>query len=134
MSDIVIDTQIAIWYFDNSSRLSSAANAALDGAVQHGNIIYLSTISIVEITYLIEKGKIAPDKLLRLDAQLRLPNTSFAVQSLTKEISNMIGLIPRDIVPDMPDRIIAATALYLDAPLISSDSEINKLNNIKVIW
>jgi len=40
--------------------------------------------------------------------------------------------IPREIVPDMPDRIIAATALQLQLPLISCDSKIRKVLN--TIW
>lgn len=42
--------------------------------------------------------------------------------------------IPRATVPDMPDRIIAATALHLDLPLITSDTDIRKLTNIEVVW
>jgi predicted nucleic acid-binding protein len=36
-------------------------------------------------------------------------------------------------VPDLPDRVIAATALHLDVPLISRDHNI-KLPGLKTIW
>ncbi|MBX3290482.1 MAG: PIN domain-containing protein [Acidobacteria bacterium] len=134
MADLVIDTQIAVWYFENSTRLSTAANTVLDSAVRSGGTIFISTITIVELIYLIEKGRLAPDKLIKLNAELRLPNTSFAAQPLTKEISDALGLIPRTLVADMPDRIISATALYLNLPLITSDSDIHKLTNIQTIW
>ena len=32
--------------------------------------------------------------------------------------------IPRDLVPDMPDRIIGATAMHLELPLITRDSNL----------
>jgi PIN domain nuclease of toxin-antitoxin system len=36
-------------------------------------------------------------------------------------------------IPDMPDRIIAATALHLDVPVISRDSKIRQ-SDIRTIW
>ena len=49
MADIVIDTQIAVWYFENSAALSTNANAALDNAFASSSTVYLPSISIVEI-------------------------------------------------------------------------------------
>ena len=134
MANVVIDTQIAVWHFENSPRLSANAISALESTQQQNGTIILPTISIVELIYLIEKGRLVPETLARLNSELRLSNTSFATQDLTKEISNTLSLIPRSTVPDMPDRIIAATALYLDLPLITSDSDIQKLTNIQTIW
>lgn len=37
-------------------------------------------------------------------------------------------------VPDMPDRIIAATALHLNLPLLSRDRQIASLPGIIVVW
>ena len=36
-------------------------------------------------------------------------------------------------IPDLPDRIIAATALYLNVPVISRDRRI-QLSSIDTIW
>ena len=41
--------------------------------------------------------------------------------------------MPRDVVPDMPDRIIAATAVHLGLPLITRDERIRSAG-IKTIW
>jgi PIN domain nuclease of toxin-antitoxin system len=46
MSSVVVDTHVAIWYFLQSSRLSSRAISALD-ATKAGESIYLSAISLV---------------------------------------------------------------------------------------
>jgi predicted nucleic acid-binding protein len=53
---------------------------------------------------------------------------------LTRDIAETLSKISRSVVADMPDRIIAATALHLGLPLITSDSGIRKLKNIKTIW
>ncbi|WP_336389855.1 PIN domain-containing protein [Scytonema hofmannii] len=41
--------------------------------------------------------------------------------------------VERAQVPDLPDRIIAATALYLGVPIISRDNKI-QLSSINTIW
>lgn len=54
--------------------------------------------------------------------------------SVDKNIALTIQEIDRMIVSEMPDRIIAATALYLQLPLITRDLKIQALSNIQVIW
>ena len=41
--------------------------------------------------------------------------------------------VPRDQVPDMPDRMIAATARLYAVPLISRDRKI-RLSGLQTIW
>ena len=49
-------------------------------------------------------------------------------------MSATIREIDRATVPDMPDRIIAATALSLNLPLVTRDLKIQELTNIQTIW
>jgi predicted nucleic acid-binding protein len=42
--------------------------------------------------------------------------------------------IDRNVVPDMPDRIIAATARSLGYPLLSKDSNITSVPDLTVMW
>lgn len=134
MPDLVIDTQIAVWHFEASPRLSKIAVNSLNEAAEQGENIFLSAISIVEIIYLIEKGRLVEETLTILIEFLRSPDSSFLVQSVNSGVAETLREIPRSIVPDMPDRIIAATALHLGLPLITSDSDIRKLKNIETIW
>jgi predicted nucleic acid-binding protein len=41
--------------------------------------------------------------------------------------------IPRQDLPDLPDRVIAATALFYGVPVLSRDGRIRS-SNIKAIW
>jgi PIN domain nuclease of toxin-antitoxin system len=41
--------------------------------------------------------------------------------------------VPRVEIPDMPDRIVAATALYFGVPAISRDGRI-RASNIQTVW
>jgi PIN domain nuclease of toxin-antitoxin system len=134
MSDLVIDTHAAVWYFAKSPDMSATARTAVNNAVASGNLIILPAISIVEIVYLIEKGRLIPQALASLMQYLKLPNTSFITQNLTEEIAQTLQQIPRRIVPDMPDRIISATALYLNLPIVTKDRKIQNLQSIQTIW
>jgi PIN domain nuclease of toxin-antitoxin system len=133
MDDIVIDTHIVIWYFAEPNQLSVLAESAIDKAEANGTI-YVSAITIVELVYLTEKAKIPADVLISLRQALNNPTTAFRFIALTKEVSDEVENISRLIVPEMPDRIIAATALLLNLPLVTKDSKILALQNIKTIW
>ena len=133
MSDIVIDTHIAIWYFADPTQFSKPAENAIDIAEANG-IVYVSAITIVELIYLIEKGKIPADVLVQLGKALDDSTTAFRFVDFGREISDEVENISRQIVPEMPDRIISATALYLNLPLVTKDNKIQALQNIQTIW
>jgi PIN domain nuclease of toxin-antitoxin system len=48
-------------------------------------------------------------------------------------VADAIELVSRDEVPDLPDRIVAATAAALRVPLISRDGKI-RASQIQTIW
>jgi predicted nucleic acid-binding protein len=50
-----------------------------------------------------------------------------------REIARTMFRIRREEVPDMPDRIVAATALHLGVPLISRDGRI-RASNVETVW
>lgn len=133
MAGVVVDTHTLLWYLLDSRRLSVSASEALDGAASAGEFIYLSPVSIVEIIYLAEKGKLSLDVPTRVLRALDEPDTDLAVAPLDTEVARAVGQIPRDAVPDMPDRIIAATALHLNLPLVTRDQSIRR-TSIETIW
>ena len=133
MAALVIDTHAAVWYLLNSSRLSSTAQRAMDDAADAGDPVYLSAISLVEIVYLVEKDRLPAVVIERLTAALADPEAGFTIAPLDVEVAWAVHRITRDTVPDMPDRIIAATALSLGLPLATRDSAISKAG-IPTIW
>jgi predicted nucleic acid-binding protein len=42
--------------------------------------------------------------------------------------------VDRDKIPEMPDRVIAATAKHLDIPLITRDQVIASSDVVNVVW
>jgi len=133
MPDAVTDTHGLIWYLEDSPRLGSDARAAFDACDRGELVIYVPTICLVEIIYLQEKGRIPADLKAQLDAALEAGTTGLILASLTAEVANAVAEGPRSDVPDMPDRIIAATALNLGVRLISRDRAI-RLSAIRTVW
>jgi PIN domain nuclease of toxin-antitoxin system len=120
----VIDTHTAIWYLSADARLSDRAKRFIDEAGRRGMPVLISSISLVEVIYLCEKGRIPSDSLARLEGALRLQDGALRVADPTMAVALAVGHVVRDEVPDMPDRIIAGTALYFGVPVISRDRKI----------
>lgn len=133
MADAVTDTHGLIWYLEDSPRLGSDARAVFDACDRGKSVIYVPTICLVEITYLQEKGRIPADLKTQLDTALEAGTTGLILASLTAEVANAVAEVPRSDVPDMPDRIIAATALNLGLRLISRDRAI-RLSAVQTVW
>ena len=51
----------------------------------------------------------------------------------TVEIVDAMRQVPRADVPDMPDRIVAATGVYLGVPVICCDGRIRG-SNVHTVW
>jgi PIN domain nuclease of toxin-antitoxin system len=78
--------------------------------------------------------RIVPESL---DAALRCfreGGENYQLAPLNLAVTEGLRQIPRAVVPDMPDRIIAATALVMDLPLLSTDAKISSLEEIEVVW
>lgn len=133
MSAVLADTHALIWHLHEPARLSVPARAAFAAAARAGDSIYLGSISLVEIRYLVEKGRIPGTALQRLDAALDDPDGVLEVVLLDRAVAQAPSAIAKDAVPDMPDRIVAATALYLGVPLVTRDRLI-RASTITTIW
>ena len=131
---VVADTHTIIWYLRSPEKLSSNAVSSLDNALNNGESIFISAISLVEINYLVEKNRIPTSSLEQLLQLIDDPLVKLVVVPLDTPVAQAFTQIPREIVPEMGDRIIAATSLYLGLPLVTKDHKIRNLSNIQIIW
>lgn len=129
----VADTHAILWYLYNDPRLSATAGTLIDAAVQADDEIAVSSISLVEIAYLVEKNRIASDAFDRVINELNTFDTSLREIKVDQQVALSLRQVDRIQVPDMPDRIIAATGLTLGVPVISRDGKI-KASAITTIW
>jgi PIN domain nuclease of toxin-antitoxin system len=133
MSAVVADTHALIWYFTASPSLSSAALSAFETARAAGDPVWVPSICLVELTYLTERFRLPMIGLQRLRDALADPSAGLRLAPLDLLVADAITAVARDSVPDMPDRIIAATAVALQLPLITADARIRSLQ-IPTIW
>jgi PIN domain nuclease of toxin-antitoxin system len=129
----VADTHTALWYLHKNPRLSVTARTFMDDAAQAGHDIALSPISLAEIVYLVEKNRLPVSAYEDLKAALADPEYVIEEAPFTAAVVEALRQVPRAEVSDMPDRIVAATAVYLRVPVISRDGRIRS-SNIQTVW
>ena len=132
MTGVIADTHAVIWYLLDSPRLSAQALAQFEACRTDGVRVGVASISIVEIVYLVDKGRIPVETIPLLEKSLE-QQPLLEIVPLTQSIALAVRQVPREQVPDLPDRVIAATALYLGVPLISRDRKI-RLSDVTTIW
>jgi PIN domain nuclease of toxin-antitoxin system len=129
----IADTHTALWYLFNDERLGKNASAFLEATVAQGDHIGLSAISLAEIVYLIEKHRIAPTALDDVLAAIHDPKNVLKQIALDDAVVFNMLQIPRKQIPDLPDRIIAATALLYGVPVLSRDGRI-RASSLRTVW
>ncbi|MEP6490233.1 PIN domain-containing protein [Microcoleus vaginatus GB2-A3] len=93
----------------------------------------LSSITLAEIVYLSERGRINSTTLDLLLREVENDDALLVEIPFDRNIALTLRQVDRSQIPDLPDRIIAATALYLNVPVISRDRRI-QLSSIDTIW
>lgn len=133
MISLVLDTHAAIWLLHGDKRLSGLALALINKAAQQRSQVALSSISLVEIAYLEEKERVPAKTLQGILKLLETSDTLLAEIPVSRQIIASLIRISRTEIPDMPDRVIAATALAAGVPLVSRDRKI-QASHIQTVW
>lgn len=133
MLQAVADTHVVIWYLFADRRLSAPARAVFDRASLSGDTIGMSAIALVEMIYLVERGRIPAEALRRFEYRLALGNTLLVVLALDHATASAVARVDRTHVPDLPDRLIAATALRFGVPLLTRDARIRS-SAVSTVW
>lgn len=129
----VADTHTALWYLYDDVRLSETAGAFIDKAAANHQKIAISSISLAEVVYLIEKNRLPASAYDELMDALTDPDHVFTEAIFNSEIVQAMKSVSRAEVPEMPDRIVAATGTYFDVPVLSRDRRI-RAASVKTVW
>jgi PIN domain nuclease of toxin-antitoxin system len=127
------DTHTIIWWLFDSSKLSVRALQFMRSATASSDKIAISSITLIEVVYLIEKGRIPLETLTAMAQIIRTPNGPFEEVPVSLHVARTLNEVDVAKVSDMPDRIIAATAVHLNVPVISKDGKI-QLSGLATIW
>lgn len=134
MNEHVTDTHALIWHLTGDLRLSETCRRIFEAADRGEGRIWIPGIVLVETVYLVEKARFPGELLERMLSLLDPPSLSYPVAPLDADLVRWITRVDRALVPDLPDRVVAATALKRGAPLLSKDSKIVAVPGLKVIW
>lgn len=85
------------------------------------------------MVYLVERDRISPQEFTQLAQLISQPNGLLVELPIDVKISRALSSVNAQQVPDMPDRIIATTAVVYGVPLISRDAKI-RTSSVMTIW
>ncbi len=133
MITAVADTHAIVWYFYANKRLSNVAQKQFDDTISAGNQIAVSSISLVEILFLADRSRIQEEAFEGILQIIASVDSGLVEVPLNSAIVKTMKDVEREDIPELPDRIIAATAFHLNVPLITRDLQIWS-SSIEVIW
>jgi len=128
---IVLDTHVWLfWVNDDRELISKKALTAINRAESLG----VSVISCWEIAMLVAKQRLA----FNMDVQDWVNQASkypgIRLIGLDAEVAVLSTRLPGNFHGDPADRMIVATCMKHNVPLISKDKMIRSWGQIKVIW
>lgn len=130
---VVADSHTALWYAQGSTRLSEAARSALSGAEDEGGIV-VSIATLIDLWYVTQTTKgVTSDDLQRLRSGM-LSSPAVHLHPVDVAISDAYASIDRSALADPWDRLILATALALELPLVTRDGAIRAAGLVPTIW
>ena len=130
---IVLDTHVIIWDSLAPDRLSMPARRAIAQANQQNGII-ICDISLWEIAKLIEKERVQVDVDCQTFINLLLQANKTVVQAITPQIATIAVQLPAEISKDPANRLITATSLVEDVPLLTADLNLQASPLISTLW
>ena len=128
---IVLDTHALLWWALDPDRLSTTAAARLREMERVGG--YASSISIWELGVKIQRGKL--DLGISIGELVRRIDATRAVQLLA--VDTVTWLRSVELAwdhRDPADRVIVATALVQNVPLLTADTEIHRFAGVGCVW
>jgi len=128
MAEYVTDTQALIKFMQGKKVINDKAHQAFLSADNGDNTIIIPAIVLMEILYLFEKNRIDIG-LFRAEELFKSQNYQF--EPLGLEILETAAEITD--IPELHGRLIAATARYLDIPIITNDPQIINSRFVKKV-
>ena len=131
---IVLDTHAWVWYIDSPAKVGARAARAIERHRANGDGIHVSCVSTWELHMLAARDRltmsIPPEAWVSRCEQLSFLH----FQALNNSIAFLAVSACAGMHGDPADRMIAATALYLGATLITCDEKIRLSGIVDCIW
>jgi len=126
----VTDTHALLWWFTNSPRLGPQAARIFQKCERGECVIFVPSIVIAEMLSIFDKKRVAFD-FKKLFVKI-IKSKNYIIISL--DLAILEKMFDLKDIPELHDKIIVSTAKYLDLPLITKDSALHNLSDIKIFW
>lgn len=134
MSRFVADTHAVIWYFSANKRLSPKVRTIFSDANRGYKQVIVPSIVLVEVFFLLQRTRVSDEVTQEILALTESPTDGIYVYPLNKGVIDALAHFGPTAVPELADRIIAATALHLNLPLLTVDHAIQNSNLVQTVW
>ena len=129
---ILLDTHVVLWLAGDHHRISPRAQKAIQEARAKEQGLAVSGMTLLEIARLASYGQIHLNP--NLETFLSDVESRFTVLPITGRIAIQAFSLPPSYPKDRVDRVLGATALIEDLPLITADKEIRSSRAVPTIW
>lgn len=129
---ILLDTHVVLWLAFEPTKVSQSAKGRIKEARGNGEGVAISGITLLELAILASKGRF--QTVVSLDSFLASVEASFTVIPIMGRACSRVPLLPATYPKDPADRIIGATALAEDLPLVTADRSIIRSKAVRTIW
>jgi predicted nucleic acid-binding protein len=128
VNSYVADTQALVKFMLGQKVINDQCHQAFVAADRGKAVIIIPATVLMEVMYLFEKNRISVDLL---QAEELLQSSNYQFEPLSLEILKSASEIHD--IPELHDRLIAATSRYLDAPIITNDPVISASKFVKTV-
>ena len=119
---IILDTHIWFWWNQDSPQISALQKEVIENSRRDG--IGISSISLIEISRLVDRGRLILPKPLKEWFSIALSEEGVLLIPITPAIAIEAYSLPGEFHKDPADRIIVATARIYDCVLMTIDQNI----------
>lgn len=130
---ITMDTCAIVWDALQPAKLSASAKKAIKKA-DDNNELLMCDISIWEISMLVKRKRIEVDETPANLVRLILGSRNYTVVSISPEIAELSVNLDAEINSDPADRLIAATSILKQAPIVTADQNLREASIVDTIW
>ncbi len=125
----LLDTVTIVRHFSGKGKIGRRASEILATAESGSDLFAISAISLMEILYLAEKNRIQ----MGLEETMRVIelSKSYLIVDLSHHVLRVATTID---FPELHDRLILATAKWMQVSVLSSDRAFRDIDGIDVIW
>jgi len=129
IENYVLDTHVLIWYFVGSDRLRSRQKEKIEQVRNRGGHLLIPTIVLAEALDVAEKSRVEFDFSSMYD--LIQKHESFEIIGFSQAIFEKTRQVEK--IPEIHDRIIAATASFYESGVMTKDEIIEDSDEIQTL-